>query len=309
VLLHEFAHALVAQRRGLPVPRITLFVFGGVSHMGRQPSSAREELAIAIAGPLTSFATAVLCGLIAFVTGGIEKVQAVFGYLATVNVLLGVFNLVPGFPLDGGRVLRAIAWERTGSLARATRVAATVGEYVAYGMMAIGAFMLLSGLPTNGLWLILIAWFLLSASRAEAGSVRVESVLGRLRARDVMDESYGTVDRSEPLADVIQSQMFGHGHRAVVVTDDGRFAGIATVTDARGLERDTWANTPVGSAMTPGAKVVSVGPDAPAIDVLQLLAEKRLNQVPVLSDGRVLGLVSRRELVERLGIAESLQSS
>jgi CBS domain-containing protein len=124
-----------------------------------------------------------------------------------------------------------------------------------------------------------------------------------------MDESYGTVDRSEPLADVIQSQMFGHGHRAVVVTDDGRFAGIATVTDARGLERDTWANTPVGSAMTPGAKVVSVGPDAPAIDVLQLLAEKRLNQVPVLSDGRVLGLVSRRELVERLGIAESLQSS
>jgi Zn-dependent protease/CBS domain-containing protein len=306
VLLHELAHALVAIRRGLPVPRITLFIFGGVSHLGRQPASAREELAIAVAGPITSFAAAVVCLALAFASAGSEQVSAMFGYLATVNVAVGVFNLLPGFPLDGGRVLRAILWERWGSLRRATQVAARVGEYFAYALVALGAFMLLGGLPTNGLWLMLIAWFLLGAAKGELQASQLETALSRLKAADVLDGTYGEVDPSSSVQDVVERELLGEGHRAVLVASNGKLEGIFTVSDLKRVPRDQWSSTPISRAMTPAGEVVTVPAEMPAMDVLALISEKRLNQVPVVSDGQTLGVVSRRGLVERLAISEAV---
>lgn len=307
VLIHELAHALVAKRRGLPVPKITLFIFGGVSHLGRQPKSAGEEFAVAAAGPATSFVIAGVCAGLAFAFwNGNEKVQAVFAYLASINVLLGVFNLIPGFPLDGGRVLRSIAWNRTRSFRRATRIASGVGELIAYALMIGGLFFLLGGFVWNGIWFLFIGWFLLGAARAESQQLQLDTILGRLRARNVMHGEFVTVPPGISVQEVVDDYMVANGERAVVVANDGTVAGILTVSDVQRVPREQWPQTPAQRVMTPREKVVTVGSETPALEVLHLLGERRLNQLPVLEGGRMIGLITRRELLDRVQLAERL---
>ena len=306
VLIHELAHALVAKRRGLDVPRITLFIFGGVSHMERQPSSAGEEFQIAAAGPATSLVIAIITGLAGLALRDFDKAEAILFYLAFVNATLAVFNILPGFPLDGGRVLRSIAWKKTGSFRKATRVASGVGEFFGYSLIAVGFFFLLGGFIFDGLWMMFIGWFLLGAARGEAANLQLEGVLKRLTARDVMREDFPSVTPGLSVQAVVDDYMVGQGERAVVVALGGAVNGIVTVTDIRRLPREQWPHTPVQSVMTPRDKVATVQTITPAVDVLLLLGEKRLNQVPVLEDGRMVGIVTRREVLERLQLAESL---
>lgn len=306
VLIHELAHALVAIARGIEVPKITLFIFGGVSHLATQPKSAREEFWIAIAGPLTSVAIAGVCFGTWVILGGNDYIEAIFSYLATVNVLLAVFNIVPGFPLDGGRVLRAIAWGRTKSFRRATQIAGDVGVGIAYIMMIGGGLLLLSGFLFNGIWFMFIGWFLLNAARAETQDVRLESVLGRLRARDVMRADFVTVQPGVPLQTIVDQYMLGEGERAVVVALDGAVSGILSVSDVRKVPREQWPSTPAQRVMTTRERVVTVSADEPAVEVLAIIGRQGLNQVPVLEDGRMVGLITRRELLERVQLAESL---
>ncbi|MCC7365609.1 MAG: site-2 protease family protein [Dehalococcoidia bacterium] len=307
VLVHELAHAIVAQRRGLPVPKITLFIFGGVSHLSRQPKSAGEEFAIAAAGPATSLVIAVVtAALWALFRDANEQAEAVAGYLATVNFLLAIFNILPGFPLDGGRVLRSIAWRRTKSFRRATRIAGSVGESMGYLMLIGGVLLLLSGFALNGLWLMFIGWFLLGAARAESQNMQLESILANLRARNVMREDFPSVAPGISIQEVVDRLMVGEGERAVVVANDGGVLGIITVNDVRKVPRDEWPNVPAQRVMTPRERVVTVPVDQPALEILHLLGERRLNQVPVLEEGRMVGLVTRRELLERVQLAESL---
>jgi Zn-dependent protease/predicted transcriptional regulator len=307
VLIHELAHALVAKRRGLDVPRITLFIFGGVSHLGRQPSSAGEEFQIAAAGPATSLVIAIATGLGALLfRGANEQAEAILFYLAFVNAALAVFNILPGFPLDGGRVLRSIAWKKTGSFRRATRVASGVGEIFGYGLLAVGFFLLLGGLLFDGLWLMFIGWFLLGAARGEAANLQLEGVLRGLTARDVMRADFPSVVPGAPLQSIVDDVMVGQGERAVMVANGGAVLGILTVTDVRAIPRDEWRATPAQAAMTPRDRIVTVIAATPAVEVLVLIGEKRLNQIPVLDDGRMIGMITRREILERLQLAERL---
>lgn len=307
VLIHELAHALVAKRRGLDVPRITLFIFGGVSHLGRQPSSAGEEFQIAAAGPATSLVIAIATGLGALLfRGANEQAEAILFYLAFVNAALAVFNILPGFPLDGGRVLRSIAWKKTGSFRRATRVASGVGEIFGYGLLAVGFFLLLGGLLFDGLWLMFIGWFLLGAARGEAANLQLEGVLRGLTARDVMRADFPSVVPGAPLQSIVDDVMVGQGERAVMVANGGAVLGILTVTDVRAIPRDQWRATPAQAAMTPRDRIVTVVAATPAVEVLVLIGEKRLNQIPVLDDGRMIGMITRREILERLQLAETL---
>lgn len=307
VLIHELAHALVAKRRGLDVPRITLFIFGGVSHLGRQPSSAGEEFQIAAAGPATSLVIAIATGLGALLfRGANEQAEAILFYLAFVNAALAVFNILPGFPLDGGRVLRSIAWKKTGSFRRATRVASGVGEIFGYGLLAVGFFLLLGGLLFDGLWLMFIGWFLLGAARGEAANLQLEGVLRGLTARDVMRADFPSVVPGAPLQTIVDDVMVGQGERAVMVANGGAVLGILTVTDVRAIPRDEWRATPAQAAMTPRDRIVTVIAATPAVEVLVLIGEKRLNQIPVLDDGRMIGMITRREILERLQLAETL---
>jgi CBS domain-containing protein len=203
-------------------------------------------------------------------------------------------------------VLRAILWDRSGSLRRATQIAARVGEFFAYGLMGLGALLLLSGLPTNGLWLMLIAWFLLGAARGELQASQLETALAKLKAGDVLDGTYGEVQPSSTIQEVVDRELLGDGHRAVLVASNGALEGIFTVSDLKRVPREEWRTSAVLRAMTPAAEVVSVPAEMPAMDVLALISEKRLNQVPVVRDGQTLGVVSRRGLVERLAISEAV---
>ena len=308
VLIHELAHALVAKRRGLDVPRITLFIFGGVSHLERQPSSAGEEFQIAAAGPATSLVIAAITGLGGLlIRGTVEQLEAICFYLAFVNMALAVFNILPGFPLDGGRVLRSIAWKRTGSFRKATRIASSVGEMFGYGLIILGFIILLTGGLLDGLWLAFIGWFLLGAARNGAAGTQLEGVLSRLTARQVMREDFRSVTPGTPLQEIVDDLMVGHGERAVIVANDGGVLGIITVNDIRAVPREAWTNTPAQAVMTPRANVLTVDANRPALEVLMLIGEKGLNQVPVLDDGRMVGLVTRREILERVQLAETLR--
>lgn len=307
VLVHELAHAVVARRRGLPVPKITLFIFGGVSHMGRQPSSAGEEFKIAAAGPATSLVIAAAAAAGAWAVGDREQhVQGVLNYLAIVNAVLALFNILPGFPLDGGRVLRSIAWRRTRSFRKATRFAASTGQGVGFLMMIGGAVLLLAGGALQGLWFILIGWFLVGAARGEAESLQLEAILSNLTAKDVMRGEWATVTPGEPISVLVDDFMIGRGERAVVVANDGAVAGILTVNDIRQIPRSEWVATPAQTVMTPRERVTTVTSTTPAVQVLMIMAQEGINQVPVVDAGRMIGLITRRELIARIQLAESL---
>ncbi|HEY4669510.1 MAG TPA: site-2 protease family protein [Tepidiformaceae bacterium] len=307
VLIHELAHALVALRKGLEVPRITLFIFGGVSHLGRQPRTAGEEFFISAAGPLTSVLVAVVtAGLAWFFSTRNEQAEAVFTYLAFVNVLLAIFNTLPGFPLDGGRVLRSIVWKKTGSFRRATRVAGAVGQAFGYGIIVLGLLLFFTGNTFNGIWFALIGWFLLTAARAESGSLQLDAMLAGLTARDVMREEWVSVSPAASIQDVVDDHMLSGAERCVIVAREGAVLGLLTVSDVRKVSRDDWRNTPAQRVMTPRDQIVTVIPDARAVEVMRLLADKSLNQVPVIDAGRMIGLVTRRELVDRVKLTEQI---
>lgn len=307
VLIHELAHAVVAIRKGLDVPRITLFIFGGVSHLGRQPRTAGEEFFISAAGPVTSILVAVVTGAFAyFFSTRNEQAEAVFTYLAFVNVLLAIFNTLPGFPLDGGRVLRSIVWKKTGSFRRATRVAGSVGQAFGYGIIVLGMLLLFTGNAFNGIWFALIGWFLLTAARGESESLQLDAMLAGLTARDVMREEWVNVSPAASIQDVVDDYMLSGAERVVIVAREGAVLGLVTVSDIRKVPRDEWRNTPAQRVMTSREQVVTVSPVARAVEVLRLLAEKSLNQVPVIEEGRMIGLVTRRELVDRVRLTEQL---
>jgi Zn-dependent protease len=307
VLLHELAHALVAKRRGVDVPKITLFIFGGVSHMADQPRSAREEFYIAAAGPASSILIALACaGIFAAAHDRQEQIEAMFVWLAAINGMLAFFNLLPGFPLDGGRVFRSIVWGRTRSFRKATTVASNVGIVFGYVLIVGGIALALGGLVLNGIWFAFIGWFLSSAARNESQSLQLESVLSPLSARDIMDRNFASVTPGTSIQEVVDRHMVLDGHRAVMVANDDRVLGILTVSDVRRLEPSERSNTAVQAAMTPRDTVITVPAATPALEVLMLISEKRLNQVPVLEEGRMIGLISRREILDRVQMANKL---
>lgn len=307
VLIHELAHAVVAIRRDLPVPKITLFIFGGVSHLSRQPRTAGEEFFIAAAGPATSLLIAVISGIIALAFAGVnEQVEAIASYLALVNLLLAVFNILPGFPLDGGRVLRSIIWKRSGSFRLATKAASNVGIVFGYALMAAGFGFMLAGLVLNGIWFAFIGWFLAGAARGEAETMQLETILGPLKARDIMTSDFRSVTPGESVQRIVDDHMVGEGQRAVMVARDGLVQGILTVSDIRRVDRRDWPNTPAQQIMTPRDHIVTVEATTPAVEVLQAIAQRSLNQVPVLEEGRMIGLITRRELIDRIQVAEQL---
>lgn len=284
VLVHELAHSFVAQARGLKVEGITLFIFGGVSSMGSEATRARDEFVIAIVGPLTSLVLAALFWALYLATGdGDGPVVAVMFYLGYMNALLAVFNMMPGFPLDGGRVLRSVVWGVTGNLSRATNIAAGVGQAFGWSLVGLGVYQILQGNVAGGLWMAVIGWFLSSI----AGANRRESMVAE------------TVSSGTSVEVMVREHFVQRGSRAVLVVEDGRVVGIATLTDVKAVPQDRWVEVRVGEIMT-REPLYSVGPDDELGAALRMLAEHNLNQVIVLSDGQLVGLLNRADVIRYL---------
>ena len=296
VLAHELSHALVARRFGLRVTSITLFIFGGAANLEDEPKRARDEALIAAAGPLMS----ILIGLLMFAVDTAvaqPQLRALVGWLGFINISLGVFNLLPGFPMDGGRILRAILWRVRGERYAATRNAAGVGRFFGYLLMGLGVYFALQpGGLFAGIWIALIGWFISTAAESAAVQLSVERTLSGVKVRDVMELDPPSVSPNEPVAELVNERMLRGEHRSFLVRhDDGGLAGIVTLSDVRRLARELWDGARVTDIMTRHADLATVGPDASAEDAMQLLGSREVGQLPVVDvDTRtVLGLVTR----------------
>lgn len=298
VLFHELAHSVVALRYQIPVVSITLFVFGGLARIGREPGSAKQEFNIAVAGPLASAFLAGVFYLLTQVFPSREMLGALAEWLWQINLMLAVFNLVPGFPLDGGRILRAVVWDITKDYARASRMAANSGKLIAYAMILFGIWEVFNGnLPA--LWIAFVGWFLLTAAQASYAQVAVRDVLAGLRAADVMSSEVPVVERSISLEDYVQ-ELLRTGRRCHLVVDDGRLVGMMTVHNVSKVPREDWAVTSVQGAMKPVSEVRHTSPEDPLLGVLERMQMDDVNQMPVVSDGRIVGLISRDSILRMI---------
>lgn len=322
VLAHELAHSLMAIAQGVPVRSITLFLFGGVSNIEREPPSPRAEFLITIVGPLTSVVLGVIFILLAGAStitldGAIQNPQAALAnlgpvttlllWLGPINILLGVFNMVPGFPLDGGRVLRSILWAATGSLHSATRWASYVGQGVAWLMIIAGVAMVFgaeipffgSGL-VSGLWLAFIGWFLNNASVQSYRQVVVQNLLEDLPVSAIMRRDPPVVRPDMPISSLVHDSVMGTDEHAFPVMDNGRLVGIVCLHDIRSVNRDRWDNTRITDIMTPREKLVTTSPDEESDEALNKLRQGDHRQLPVLQQEQLVGLLRRRDIMRWL---------
>jgi Zn-dependent protease/CBS domain-containing protein len=308
VIVHELAHSFVAKSRGLQVRSITLFIFGGVSNLAGEAKNPSTEFVIAVVGPLTSFVIAAVAFVIAAVVPrSAAELNAVLSYLVYINVALGLFNLIPGFPLDGGRVFRALAWSLTGSLRRGTEIAAFVGQLVAYGLLLVGFYLILvQGELIQGIYFAAIGWFLQSAANSSLQQVLVEQRLRGARVADVVEPDTTGVAPDVPLATLIEDYFMRGNRRAVPVVADGRLVGMVTVGDVKEVPRDRWPTTTVGEVMGGREKVVSVSSRDTLQKALEALAAGDFEQVPVVDGGNLVGVVTRADIVRQLQLREAL---
>jgi Zn-dependent protease/predicted transcriptional regulator len=299
VVFHELSHSFVARRYGIPVQSITLFIFGGLAGIGREPNNARQEFNIAIAGPLSSLFLAGCFFLVSRFFHGDEMVVAATGWLWQINAALAIFNLVPGFPLDGGRILRALAWGVTGNFQRATQIASNAGKIFAYVMILIGVWQALNGNWVGGLWTAFIGWFLLSAAQESFAQVAIRSTLTGVRAADVMTHDIPTVARDMSLEEYVH-EVLRTGVMTHIVTGAGTPVGLISLQAARQAPRDEWANTSVQAVMLPVDRIQWASPEEPVLGLLERMQKEDLSQMPVMSDGHIVGVVARDTILRVL---------
>jgi Zn-dependent protease len=301
VLFHELSHSVVAQHYKIRVVSITLFIFGGVARIGREASSAVQEFNIAIAGPLASFfLSGVFYGL-RFVFPSSEMVGASAAYLGLANLVLGAFNLAPGFPLDGGRIFRAIVWGITKDFSRATRVAGASGKILAYGLMLLGGWRATHGDLGVGAWLAFIGYYLLGAAQESVAQVAIRETLSGLRAADVMSHEVPTVAREISLEEYGQ-EVIRTGRRCHLVVTDDRLVGMMNVHTLNSVPRQEWAHMSVQAVMIPREKILWAAPEEPLLGLLERLLAADVNQMPVVSaaenDGtHVIGMITRNSIL------------
>lgn len=305
VLLHELAHSLVAKAQGGVVDSITLFIFGGISSLRGEPARASTEFLIAIVGPLTSFVLAAVC-VIAGAAAGESRLGALLGYLGLINGLLGLFNLIPGYPLDGGRVLRAITWELTGDSRRSLEVAVTAGQLVGYAFMVWGVLQVFGGNAFNGIWIALIGWFLQMAGSATLQRARMEQRLRGVTVGDVMRPDTTAVASDVSVSALIEDYLMPGNRRAVPVTADGRVVGMVTLGDIQAVSPSERPITRVADVMGGGQGVVSVDPSMPLTQALDAMLAGDFEQLPVIADGRLVGVLTRADIIRQVQLRETL---
>jgi Zn-dependent protease/predicted transcriptional regulator len=310
LLLHELSHSLVAKARGLSVHEITLFALGGVSQMEGEPGSAKTEFWMALVGPLMSVFLGLTCvGVVAVAGGGeLTPLMAVLSWLGYINLGLAAFNLVPGYPLDGGRILRAIIWWRTGDVDRSTRVAARVGQAVATVFITLGIVEYFGGGGLGGLWIAFIGWFLLQASGMSYLEVGLRRTLGGTRVVDLMARDCPTVDGRLTIQDFVDHELLRTGRRCFVVVENGGVVGLITPHEIRQTDRAKWPFTTLEAVMRSLKSIRTVAPDSSLASALEVMARDDFNQLPVISNGRLEGVLSRAEILSYLQTRAELRA-
>ncbi len=301
VLVHELAHSYVAKKNGLPVKRIVLFIFGGVSEIEEEPKEAGLEFKIALIGPITSFILALLLWLLQYGARAFEAgvvIVAPLEYGAYINVLLGIFNLLPAFPLDGGRVLRAGIWRWKKDLVRATRIATRVGVLFSYALIFFGFIYVIGGVFIGGLWFILIGWFLKSGAESSYRQTVISEALAGVFIQDIMTREVHAVDPDASIKEVAETHFMKHKHGGFPVKKDFNLLGIITLQDMKKIPREKWLETKVRDAMTPYEKLRIVRPDESAADALMKMSKHNVGRLLVIENGKLVGIVTRSDVFQ-----------
>jgi Zn-dependent protease/predicted transcriptional regulator len=311
VLAHELMHSIVSQRQGVPVQSITLFFLGGVSQISSEPKQPKDEFRMAIIGPLSSLIIGgiffgIYFGLRHVDTFAVQFITAIAFWLGYINVFLGVFNLIPGFPLDGGRVLRSLIWWRSGNLKSATRIASNIGRAVGFILIFVGIGFIFTGNWFNGIWLALIGWFVESAAVGSYQQLLMQEMLKGHVASEVMSRDCAVIPPDTTIDQLVHGNVLASGRRCFPVVSDSQIMGMVTLHNIKAVPREQWSTETVKEAMTPFDKLKWVQPDEELSSVLQILTENNINQVPVVQDGEIVGMVSRENLLNFVNIRSRL---
>jgi Zn-dependent protease/CBS domain-containing protein len=303
VLFHELFHSYMAIRRGIAVPRITLFLFGGVSQIAEEPDDPTAEFRISVVGPLSSFALGGIFGGIWFVSETLSLPVAVvaplnYGFL--INILLGLFNLLPAFPLDGGRILRARLWARKKDILAATELSTRISSFFAYGLMFFGFLSMISGEVLGGIWLLFIGWFLKNGAEATLQQTTVTQTLTDVQVKDIMTTEVITIGPDISVIEAIRNYFYRYKHGGYPVINDTGLCGIITSHDIQNLPKERWGSTYVWNIMTPTDQLITVSPEDLATDALAKMSKHDLGRLPVIQDRQLVGLVTRSDVMRAI---------
>ena len=328
VLVHELAHSLVARAKGVPVRNITLFMFGGVSNIQREPSSPMTELLVTIVGPISSFALGagfLLLGSGSIALSGVNLTNmngfytqigpfsTILIWLGSINILVGLFNLIPGFPLDGGRIIRAILWGLSDDLSKATRWAARLGQLIAFLIIAVGLAMLVGlripffgGGFVNGIWLIFIGWFLQNAALLSYRKTLIQDVLDDVPVSRIMYKNVPVAPAGISIETLVNDYLMKSENRVFIIHEGENTIGLITIDDVRKVSPEDRKNTLVQNVMTPADKMIVVNPDEEAADALNRLQSEDIRQLPVVSGNKIIGLLRRKDIIRWLQFQSQL---
>ncbi len=308
VLLHELGHATVARRYKIPVRSITLFVFGGVAQVGAESPSAGAEFWIAIAGPVVSVALAALFTALRSVATAVEPLLALAQYLAYINGTLAVFNLIPGFPLDGGRILRAIIWGTTRNLRRATLIAANVGRLIAFIFIGVGVVQIFAGNVSGGIWIAIIGWFLESAAASQVQQQMIQGLLAGHKVSEAMGTSFAVIPAAVTLQELVDEHILASGRRSFIVQTAERVVGLLTLHRVKEVPRLEWQVTTAAQAMIPAERMKWVRPEVGLWAAIQEMDRDGVNQLPVMADRQVVGMLTREDVLSYLRTLQELRA-
>jgi Zn-dependent protease len=306
VLLHELGHSVVALRYKIPVRSITLFLFGGVAQIGAEPPSAIAEFLIAIAGPIVSLVlTGIFC-IVQPLLAGMLPLLALAKYLAYINLALVLFNLIPGYPLDGGRVFRAIVWAVTGNMRRATLIAANVGRFFAFMLIFVGIWQMFTGNFGGGIWIAFIGWFLDNAASAQTQQVMFQGLLAGHKVSQAMSTHCPVVSADLTLQELVDDHILNSGQRCYLVRRGEDTVGLVTLHRIKGVPRNEWVRTSAAQVMLPLKELKRIDPDAELSAALQEMDRDGVNQLPVTKDQHVIGMLSREDVITFLRTIQEL---
>ncbi len=307
VLLHELGHSIVALRYKLQVKNITMYIFGGISQITSEPQDALAEFVIAFAGPFTSLVLAGIFYVLQLVSSTLPPVFAIAKYLALINLTLAIFNLIPGFPLDGGRVFRAIVWGISHNLRRATEIAGLLGQAIAFIFILLGVWLIFKGNWTNGLWIAFIGWFLENAAVSQVQQQRMHALLSGHTVEQAMSRSCVLASADLTLQELVDQFILDKGQRCLVLMRGDSAVGLATLHNIRTIPRERWATTKAAEVMTPISDVKRTQPDVGLEEALQQMGTDGVNQMPVMNDGQVEGMLRREDIINYLKLLQHME--
>jgi len=305
VTIHELSHSFVAKRYKIPIISITLFIFGGVAQMKQEPPHPKAEFSMALAGPLSSYLLALMFFLLFKASGGYPGLKAIASYLMQINLILGTFNLIPGFPMDGGRVLRAVLWKKSGDYISATRRASKTGQSIALFFIFFGLFSLFTGYH-GSLWFLLIGWFLYTAAQSSYQQATLRETLSGVKVNDVMAREVITVTGDTPLSELVDNYFLRCGYGGFPVVN-GEIIGIVSLKEIKGIPKDRWNNMRVRDVMQPFDKSFTVSPDGDAYTTFERMIQEDKGRFLVISGGRLVGLITRSGIARYLQIRGELR--